>query len=178
VHRAEEARARLSRILDRNRLGSRRFGKPAVALAGVLSVLCFGIVPRAPKLVAFAPAAAEPQALSTPAFAAAPLPRGEFASASLVPASMHVRTSQARASARMQPENATVHAIARPARTSSVAPRWVKAKAIERAVPAETILVIRTTEQIGPDAWISRLTVLRWKWVPTRTQRVPAAETT
>jgi beta-lactamase regulating signal transducer with metallopeptidase domain len=178
VHRAEEARARLSRILDRNRMGGRRFGKPAVALAGVLSVLCFGIVPHAPKLVAFAPAASEPQALSTPAFAAAPLPRVEFASASVIPASMHVRTSPARASAPLEREHGRVHAIATPARTSSVAPRWVKARASERAVPAETILVIRTTEQIGPDAWISRLTVLRLQWVATRTQPVPVAKAT
>jgi beta-lactamase regulating signal transducer with metallopeptidase domain len=177
VHRAEEARERLLRILDANRMGSKRFGKPAVVLAGVLSFLCFGIVPHAPKLIAFAPAASEPQALSTPAFTTARLQRSEkFASPLVVPASLHVPTSPASVPA--LGDHPTAHAIAAGVKATAMTARVVKAKATKRAVPAETILVIRTTEQIGPDSWISKVTVWRLTWVPGRTQRIPVAKTT
>jgi beta-lactamase regulating signal transducer with metallopeptidase domain len=174
VHRAGEARERLTRILDANRMGSKCFGKPAVVLAGVLSLLCFGIVPHAPKLIAFAPTSSEPQMLPAPAFATA-----KFASPSVIPASMHVRPSKAQASRSvLQGHSTTARAIAARAKAIAIAPHVVKAKASPSVVPQDTILVIRTTEQIGPDAWISKVTVWHLRWVPTHTQRVPVAKTT
>lgn len=179
VHRVEEARERLLRILDGNRIGSRRFGKPAVALAGILSLLCLGIVPHAPKLVAFAPTTFEAHGLSASDFATVRSQAAEKSRSPLVvPASMHVRTSQAQASVPALAEHSTAHVIAAKLRATAIGPRVVTAKATQRAVSQEAILVVRTTEQIGPDAWISKVTVWRLTWVPTRTQRVPVAKTT
>jgi beta-lactamase regulating signal transducer with metallopeptidase domain len=175
IRRADEAQQRLMRILDANRISSKRFGKPVIGLAGILSLVCFAVVPHAPELVAFSPSASELRATSAPG-----LDNSKFPPALVVPAPMHVRSTQA--------HNASLHgsqrstftppAIAAKAKTTPVTPRIVKAKASERAVPAETILVIRTTEQIGPDAWISRVTVWHLIWAPTHTQRVPASKAT
>jgi Zn-dependent protease with chaperone function len=175
VRRANEARQRLARILDGNRTSAKRFGKPAIGLAGVLSLLCLAVVPHAPRFVSFVPTESEAHAMSVPTPG-----NSRFASPSVIPVAMHVRTSQAFPSA-MTPSQrpaAVPHAVAVRAKGASLAPRVVKAKATRRLAPPETILVIRTTEQIGPDAWISRVTVWRLTWVPTRTERVPVAKTT
>lgn len=176
VHRADEARQRLSRILDANRPNARSFGKPALGLAGIFSLLCLAIVPHAPQLVAFAPTASENHRSAAPIFA-----NPKFGSASVTPAALHVSTlPQARPRLltdmdQRRPENPRPIAARKPAPTAA---RVVQARATQRAVPAETILVIRTTEQIGPDAWLSRVTVWRLTWVPDRTATVPAAKST
>jgi beta-lactamase regulating signal transducer with metallopeptidase domain len=175
VHRADEARQRLARILDSNRSDGKRFGKAVVGVAGVLSLLCLGAVPHAPEIVAFAPSASELQAASAPMFA-----NSEFATASVIPAAMHTRTVQPQKTFPIAHRESSMNApvIAAKANVAAKAPRVVKAKATRRGMPVETVLVIRTTEQIGPGAWISRVTVWRLTWVPSGTQRVPAAKTT
>jgi beta-lactamase regulating signal transducer with metallopeptidase domain len=177
VRHAGEARQRLSRILDSNRTTSRRFGAPAIGLAGTFSLLCLAIVPHAPELVAFAPSASEIHASSGPAYE-----NSKLAGATVVPAAMHVRSMPVHEVMlhRTQRPSPAPRAIAAKAKSTSIAPRVIKAKANadESAAPAETILVIRTTEQIGPDAWVSHFTVWRLTWVPTRTQSVPPARTT
>jgi beta-lactamase regulating signal transducer with metallopeptidase domain len=175
VRRADEARQRLARILDGNRISSKRFGRAAIGLAGILSLICFAAVPHAPELVAFAPSASELRATYAPVS-----DNSKFPSALVIPAAMHVRTTQAHDASLQASHRSTLtaHAIAAKAKTTPVTPRVVRAKASERAVPAETILVIRTTEQIGPDAWISRVTVWHLIWAPTHAQRVPASKTT
>ncbi len=179
VRRADEARQRLCRILDRNRNTHRRFGMPALGLAGVFSLLCLVLVPHAPQLVAFAPSASAVHETAVATFA-----NSKFGSVSVIPASMHMSTF-ARPNEQLP---MTAHPscrgvdmqrpIAAKAKLTPIAPRVVKAKATRPAVREETILVIRTTEQIGPDAWISRFTVWHLTWVPSRTQRVPVAKTT
>ena len=176
VHGADEARERLLRILDTNRRSGKQFGKAAVGLAGIFSILCLAIVPHAPELVAVAPSAVDLNALSAPLFDGS-----RPTSASVIPAAMHVRTASSHESAVLnQPPVSAPRAIEARAvtNTTTFAPRVVKAKATRRTVPTETILVIRTTEQIGADAWISRITVWRLTYVPSRTQRVPVAKTT
>jgi beta-lactamase regulating signal transducer with metallopeptidase domain len=172
VHRADEARERLARILDRNRMGGRRFGKPAIGLAGVFSLLCLAVVPHVPELVAFAPSAIEAHAMAVPVF-----DNLKLGSVSVVPAAMHVRTTRSAERAM----TGSAEGMASPAmaiKATPNVPRVLKAKATRHAAPAETILVIRTTEQIAPDAWISRVTVWRLTWIPARSGSVPAAKTT
>lgn len=172
VHRADEARERLARILDGNRMGGRRFGKPAIGLAGVFSLLCLAAVPHAPELVAFAPSAAETHARPMPVFE-----NPRLGSASVVPAALHVRTTQSpEPAAGSNAEGIVPRVMATKAAPNT--PRVVRAKAVRHAAPAETILVIRTTEQIAPDAWISHVTVWRLTWTPKRIESVPAAKTT
>ncbi len=179
VHRADEARRRLSRILDANRTNVRSFGKPALGLAGILSLLCLAIVPHAPQLVAFTPNAAEAHASAAPIFNNA-----RFGSASVIPAALHVSTlpqaqPQPRLLTRLDQRRAdSPRPIPAKAKLTAMVPRVVKAKATQRVIPAEAILVIRTTEQIGPYAWISRVTVWRLTYAPSRAQRTPVAKTT
>jgi beta-lactamase regulating signal transducer with metallopeptidase domain len=177
VRRADEARQRLVRILDANRISGKGFGKPVIGLAGVLSLVCFAVVPRAPELVAFTPSASELHATSAPV-----IENSKFPSALVVPAAIHAHTAQVHNASLQTSQRTTFipHAIAAKAKakTRPVTPRVVKAKARERSVPAETILVIRTTEQIGPDAWISHVTVWHLIWAPAHGQRVPASKTT
>jgi beta-lactamase regulating signal transducer with metallopeptidase domain len=174
VRRADEAGQRLARILDSNRSDGKRFGKAAVGLAAVLSLVCIGAVSHAPEIIAFAPSASEIQSTPAPIFA-----NSKFASVSVIPAAMHTRTMQRQTSLiGQQAASVYPHVIPAKANAAVRAPHAIKAKTMRHAVPAETLLVIRTTEQIGPDAWISRLTVWRLKWVPSRAQRVPVAKTT
>lgn len=170
VHRADEARARLARILGSDRMSSKRFGKPAVGLAGVFSLLCLAVAPHAPELIAFAPTHVS-EAMPAPIF-----DNAKLTSASVVPAAMHVRTTEVPGhSTSGRPQEITSQAMRTIATPN--AQRVVRAKAVRHAVPA-TILVIRTTEQIAPDAWISRVTVWRLTWVPARSEHVPVAKTT
>lgn len=175
VRRADEARQRLTRILDANRNDGKRFGKVLVGLAGVLSLLCVGIVPHAPEIVAFAPSASEAQSASAPIFASS-----KFAPVSVIPAALHVSTSQAQKTTPTphHPDSVQSRVIAAKANLAVGAPHVVKTKATQPAVPAEALFVIRTTEQIGPDAWISHVTVWRLTWTPSRAKRVPVAKTT
>jgi beta-lactamase regulating signal transducer with metallopeptidase domain len=175
VHRADEARQRLARILDANRNGGTRFGKAAVGLMGVLSLLCVGAVPHVPDIVAFAPGASEVQSTSAASFA-----DSKFSPAAVIPAAMHTGTSQPQKTFSIVDREHSVNAPGIAAKTNLAirAPHVVKDKVTRPAVPAETLLVIRTTEQISPDAWISRVTVWRLTWVPSRAQRVPVAKTT
>ena len=53
VHRAREASLRLAQILDKNRPAATRVWKPALAMVGVFSVVCFMALPLAPQFVAF-----------------------------------------------------------------------------------------------------------------------------
>lgn len=174
VRHAGEARQRLVRILDSSRNSSKRFGMPAIGLAGILSLLCVVMVQHAPELVAFAPNAAAVHAASGPIFENSRL------APMVIPAAMHVRTSEEpEASTKAnQGSAATPGAIAAKAKAAPTVPGIVKAKAGKRAARPETILVIRTTEQIGPGSWISRVTVWHLTWAPTHGQRVPAAKTT
>lgn len=174
VRRAGEARQRLLRILDSNRSDGKRFGTAAVGLAAFLSLLCLGVVSHAPEIVGFAPTASDVQTASAPIFA-----NSRFASASVIPAAIHTRTVQQQTS--LIADHAPVvpaRMIVAKANATVRAPHMIKANATQRAVPAETLLVIRTTQQIGPDAWISRVTVWRLTWVQSRTRGAPVAKTT
>jgi beta-lactamase regulating signal transducer with metallopeptidase domain len=174
VRRADEARQRLARILDANRTSGKRFGKTVIGLAGVFSLLCLAVVPQAPRFVGFIPAVSEAHAT------AAPIPgNSAFAFPSVIPAAMHLSASQALPSTTANQRLAAVpRAVADKGKAASLVPRVVKAKAMRPLVPSETILVIRTTEQIGPDAWISRIAVWRLTWVPRHAERVSVAKTT
>lgn len=174
VRRAGEARQRLTRILDANRNDGKRFGTAAVGLTAFLSLLCLGAVPHAPEIVAFAPSASEVQTGPAPILA-----NSKFGAASVVPAALHTRIVQPQTS--LIADHAPVfpaHVITDKAHAAVRAPHVIKAKVTQRAVPAETLLVIRTTQQIGPDAWISRVTVWRLAWIPSRAQKIPVAKTT
>lgn len=55
VHRAQDLSHRIAQILDAKRPATTRVWKPALALTGVLSLSCFGLLYCTPRLVAFAP---------------------------------------------------------------------------------------------------------------------------
>lgn len=174
VSRADEARQRLMRILDSNRSDGKRFGKAAVGFAAVLSLACVGAMPHAPEIVGFAPSASEVHPAAAPVLA-----NSTFVPAAVIPAAMHTRIVESPTlPIAHQAASAPARKIAAKAIAAGRAPHVMKAKATARSVPAETLLVIRTTEQIGPDAWISRVTVWRLQWVPSHAQRVPVAKTT
>lgn len=173
VRHASEARQRLARILDSNRTSSRRFGMPAIALAGFFSLACLTVVPQAPDLVAFVSRAPEIHASTD-----GTLRRLKVGQVEVVPTAMHMRTSEGHRAPQQASLNCAEvpHTIAAKAKPAAAVPHVVNAS--KRGVATETILVIRTTEQIGPDAWISHVTVWHLMWAPSRAQRVPASKTT
>lgn len=173
VHRASEARQRLARILDSNRTDGKRFGKATVGFAAVLSLLCVATAPHAPEIISFAPSASEVQPAPAPILASS-----KFAPASVIPAALRTGTAEPQKIFSVAHRPSVIHARINAPKEATRAPHVVKAKNTLRDAPVETLLVIRTTEQIGPDAWVSHVTVWRLKWVPSRGQRVPVAKTT
>jgi len=199
VHRAQEASLRLAQILDTGRPNSKHVWKPALGLVGVFSLVCLAVMPGAPKFVAF-----EGNGHEIPAGDVhAALDQYEFFPAAVIP----VRTSASTAPAfekmahplaqqvvKKHVERRSDQRIETPlarvevaeaigsARSMSSAAEVVEASTSEPVVPAvETIFVVRTTQRIGPNSWVWRVSVWRVSWVnpaQEKAARLPAANKT
>jgi beta-lactamase regulating signal transducer with metallopeptidase domain len=174
VHRASEASLRLAQILDMRRPLARNVWKPALAIVGSFSLLCLMFVPRVPEIVAFdrhAPATVAAD-LHT-----ATLSQPEFPAAVTIPAALHTESAPSRAHAgrpagAFQPRSGErVQPGARPelaegAQALGPEPNENKPQRGERtAMPVETLLLVRTTQRIGPDSWVWSISMWRVTWL-------------
>src|SRR5271165_6469845 len=160
VHRASEASRRLAQILDAGRPQTKSVWKPALGLVGAFSVLCLVIVPSAPQLVSFSP---ENQTMQSATLNASSLSQPQLPAAAVIPAALHT------APLRRTPKPAAVRASVVP-EGRPTAPQVVAARlnadtdrTDQRVVPA--LLIIRTTERVGPNSWVWSVDVLRVKLV-------------
>jgi Zn-dependent protease with chaperone function len=182
VHRAREASLRLAQILDVGRPNTKRVWKPALGLVGVFSLLCLMVVPRAPQFVAFE--AKQPAIHGNDVLSPA-ISQAQFPPAVVIPAAMHtnapslqkIRKRPASQDVGYLQENQRIanHAVA----PREVAARWIPEtelgvadvladEANQTAAPgSETLLVIRTTERVGPNAWVWSVSVWRLTWEKT-----------
>jgi beta-lactamase regulating signal transducer with metallopeptidase domain len=175
VQRTHEAALRLSQILDLNRPKTKRVWKPALGLIGVFSLLCLVVFPQTRQLVGFEPN-------QQPAYDAAALPAfpaSAIVAAAVVPAAMHSSSSPVARGRSAAPvvscpkQHRSTPSMAA-ARTSAPPARVLNVQANEMAMPiTETVLVIRTANQVGPNAWQWSVHVWRVTLVPDQTERVP-----
>jgi len=184
VNRAREASLRLARILDAGRTNNRRVWKPALAFVGAFSLLCLTVLPRAPQLVAFEPNVRAPRADDA---RPAPARQSQISAAAVVPVAIHYSDAVsfkkmpqrlAVDAGRRLPENVSQHVFQpRPA-----APRAIAARANQSDVPAaDTLLIIRTAQRVGPNSWMWSVYVWRVSWVnpaQNAAKRGPVADKT
>ncbi len=181
VHRAREASLRLAQILDVTRPQRKHVWKPALCLVGAFSLLCLGVVQRAPRVVAFEPntpafpsGKAQPAVLSQSLIpAAGVIPSAKRTVPSSLPKSTP-RQADERAAGQLPehlpedriPEDRSPAALVIAARLSTETERspldTVTAGTSQRVVPAsEMLLIIRTTQQVGPNSWVWSVDVWR-----------------
>ena len=181
VHRTREASLRLAQILDVRRPDTSHVWKPALSLVGAFSLVCLMVVPRAPQVVAFQRNAG---AIYTDTVHSAALSQPQFPSPAVIPAAMRTRPSASlekmpqRAAAPMVGQvierQAVEHLVEhrRPV-ARAVATRWnteskrspvyiVPAGTNQNAVrEPETLLLIQTTQRVGPNSWVWSVCVWR-----------------
>ncbi|MFZ0761442.1 MAG: M56 family metallopeptidase [Candidatus Sulfotelmatobacter sp.] len=187
VHRAHEASLRLARILDVHRPETRYIWKPALGLVGAFSLVCLMVAPRAPQLVAFEQRAG---AVHAGDVGSAVMLQPQVPATMVIPAAMHVSSSSSFAKA---PRAHVVQAVehlsqclpgrryARASARRRAAPRMVEAgwnaktghtsvdvetaAASRLVVPVpETLLLIRTTQRVGPNLWVWSVSIWRVTW--------------
>jgi|HubBroStandDraft_6_1064221.scaffolds.fasta_scaffold00330_5 beta-lactamase regulating signal transducer with metallopeptidase domain len=197
VHRAHEASLRLEQILDVSRPETRRVSKFALGLVGTFSLVSLMAVPHAPQFVAFD---RNPPIHSDDMHLAALSPSG-LPSAAVIPAAMRTTVSS---SLEKMPRHAAVQravqAIKRPAEHLSEPPspqrrsttqevvalgsadsertpaEIVTAAATQTVVPvSEALLLIQTTQRVGPNSWAWSLCVWRVTWINLNQDRVARA---
>jgi hypothetical protein len=172
VHRAGEASRRIAQILDATRPNGNRVWKPALGLVGAFSLLCLVIVPHAPRFVAF-----DSSIRPTPSenVHAALLSRSEMPAAAVIPAAM--RTHSLPFAKKIPRQVSALPVSHLPERRRStpqlIASRLsgnsepslratVSAEANQSVVQAsEALLIIRTTQHVGPNAWVWSVGVWR-----------------
>jgi beta-lactamase regulating signal transducer with metallopeptidase domain len=180
VHRAGEATLRLAQILDVGRSKNRHVWKPALCLVSAFSLLCLAVVPRAPRFVAFEPNTRTSQSAEAHP---APLSQLQISGTAVIPAGM--RSVPASSFKKMPPQTA-VQAIGH--RSDDLSghplehrspPQRVMAASLstdterspsdtvtegsnQSVVPvSEMVLIIRTTQQVGPNSWVWSVDVWR-----------------
>ena len=172
VHRAREASLRLAQILDTSRPDTKDVWKPGLGLVGAFSLLCLMVVPRAPQFVAFG---RNTRAIQTDEAHSAPISQSPISAAAIIPAAM--RTDSSSSSQRM-PRHPATHVIRhlldhRRADPRVIVARWstdierspidAMTAGMNQSVPptSETLLIIQTTERVGPDSWVWSVGVWR-----------------
>lgn len=180
VHRAREASLRLARILDATRPETRHIWKPALGLVGAFSLVCLLLAPRAPQWVAVGHKA---PAMQTADVRVAALNQPRSRSVAVIPAALHTSPAP---SVKKRPRPAVQvagHYLVEDRRDRVMAARWsandehsladAAASATKQSVsvPAETLLIIRTTERIGPDSWVWSVGVWKVTWVNSSQDR-------
>jgi hypothetical protein len=180
VHRAREASLRVAQILDAHRPHAKHVWKPALGIVGAFSLMCLAVVPHVPQIVGFdrttRPVLSDnvhPAAFSQP----------EFPAAVTIPAALRTSQSQLIRKLRRPARRVVGHAVEHEAverqainrrRTTpqTIAARWsvdtdpdlvdiVASRANETVMPGETLLVVRTTEQVAPNSWVWSVCVWR-----------------
>lgn len=166
VHRAREAALRLAQILDAGRPNSRSVWKPALALVGTFSLLCLMVVPRAPQFVSFAP---EKQPLQTAPEHSAVLRPSPISAPVVIPAAINTASSLPAKKIPQQAARAIAHLPEQqPPSPHVIAARWNAGNEStkQNAAPAtETLLIIRTTQRVGPNSWVWSVAVWRLNFV-------------
>ncbi|MGC2227174.1 MAG: M56 family metallopeptidase, partial [Candidatus Sulfotelmatobacter sp.] len=192
VHRAREASLRVAQILDARRPHARHVWKPALGIVGAFSLVCLVLVPRVPEFVAF-------DRTGQPIFGdnvhAGTLRQPEFPAAVAIPAALRTGQPQSiRKFPRATAGRADSHAVRRQAieRRSFVpqliAARWsadtdpspvdiVMAEANETIVRGQTLLVVRTTQQVAPNSWVWSVSVWRITLIQHSTNEAVANKT-
>ncbi len=189
VHRAHEASLRLARILDANRPSSKRIWKPALLAAGAFSVICFAVVAQAPQLVAFgdrtAPSA---QRLSGDEVASLAANHFQVGHAEIIHAALRAGSSPSvkpmheRRTCERKPQPRAIQEVAgnrsvenpKIGKQEQASARMVPAAEVKNSAPKETLLLIRTTERVGQNLWVSSVYVYRLDWVTSpRSQSKP-----
>ncbi len=191
VHRAREASLRVAKILDARRPPAKHVWKPALGIVGAFSLMCLMLVPRVPEFVAFDRGA---QPILSDNVHAASFSQPEFPAAAAIPAAL--RTNEP-TSIRKSPAARRVvrHTVERQAtEPRSVVPQVVAARLSGDAdpslvnivmaeangaiVPGETLLVVRTTQQVAPNSWVWSVSVWRITLVQHSVDRTPIANKT
>jgi beta-lactamase regulating signal transducer with metallopeptidase domain len=173
VHRAHEASLRLAQILDAGRPNSKRVWKPALACVGTFSVLCLGVVARAPQFVAFE---RSPQEVHSAAMSSSSFGNSQFPGAMVIPAALRTSSlpsleKDSRSSGAPVKHRAVSHHAPTPPAPSDLAAggergrvQAVNARLNTKVHPTETLLLIRTAQQTGPDSWTWSVSVWRVIW--------------
>lgn len=177
VHRAREASLRLSQILDARRPHAKHVWKPALGIVGAFSLVCLAVVPRVPEFVAFD--------RHTPAIVgsdvhAAILSQPGFRAAVAIPTPLRTGPSPSlekkpRARSGHVTGHVTLHEVvehtfppvveAHRNDNGSSPVGVVTVRANEMLVPGETLLVVRTTQRVGPNAWVWSVSMWHITWV-------------
>jgi beta-lactamase regulating signal transducer with metallopeptidase domain len=198
VHRAREASLRLAQILDLSRPATKHVCKPALGLVGVFSLVCLMAVPQAPQLVAFE---RNPRAIQSDDEQLAALRPAGLPAAHVIPAALHISSSSpletisrqiaaqpiaqdAAPSAGRLPQRVRQDYSDRQRATPQIVmTRWteetergladsatLKSNAVD--APAATLLLIETTERVGPNSWVWSVCVWRVTWA-NQNQQIP-----
>jgi hypothetical protein len=177
VHRAREASLRLAQILDARRPHARHVWKPALVIVGAFSLLCLVAVPRVPEFVAFDRNAS---ANVDGDVHTASLSQPEFPAAVVVPAALRTGASPSiekkpRAHSGQVARHVNKHEVVEHADLPVIAADithsergaidFVAVGANEVVMPADTLLVVRTTQRVGPNAWVWSVSMWRITWV-------------
>jgi beta-lactamase regulating signal transducer with metallopeptidase domain len=172
VHRAREVSLRLARILDSGRPDTRNVWNPALGLVGAFSLLCFIVVPRAPQVVAFEQ---NTRAIQADDAHSALISQSPISAAAVIPATIRAGSSS---SPKKLPQQPAARVIGHVLEHRRAAPRVIVARrntdtgrnlldpmtvgTNQSIVPAsETLLIIRTTERVGPNSWVWSIGVWR-----------------
>ena len=193
VHRAREASLRVAQILDARRSHARHVWKPALGIVAAFSLVCLVLVPRVPEFVAFDRGA---HPIFSDNVHAGTLRQPEFPTAVVIPAALRTSRSQSnRKLPRPTAGRVDSHAVRRQATEHRsivpqvVAARWsadadpspaniVMTDANEAIMPGETLLVVRTTQQVAPNSWVWSVSVWRITLVQHLAKTEPVANKT
>jgi beta-lactamase regulating signal transducer with metallopeptidase domain len=196
VHRAGEASRRIAQILDARRPDGKRVWKPALGLVGTFSLLCLVVVPHVPRFVAFDSGS---RPLPNDNVHSAFVHQSEMPAAAVISAAMPSGSSFLAQKTQRQSSAQTVRHLSEhlperriPARPA-IAARWSSGDEINPAAAtnvrmkhsdvsaSETLLIIRTAQQVGPNAWVWSVGVWRVNVVnpvPDRSEAAPVAKKT
>jgi beta-lactamase regulating signal transducer with metallopeptidase domain len=189
VHRAGEASRRIAQILDVTRPNGKRVWKPALGLVGTFSLLCLVVVPHVPRFVAFD---SSTRPLQNENVHTAMLNQSEIPAVAVIPTAMRTRSSSPAEKMPQQPSaQAARHLLEHRSFTPQVMAGRLSGNSEpslfepvntgtgQSAVPAsETLLIIRTTQQVGPNSWVWSVGVWRVNLVHDRPEPAPVAKKT
>ena len=193
VHRAREASLRVAQILDARRSHAGHVWKPALGIVAAFSLVCLVLVPRVPEFVSFDRARAADFRRQRPRRHPASARISGGGSDSSRVADQPVRVDSEITSTNCRASRC--HAVTRQATERRsfvpqvVAARWsadadssladiVMADANETIVPGETLLVVRTTQQVAPNSWVWSVSVWRITLVQHPANTEPVANKT